>query len=229
MKKIFTLAALAAFAFGGAHAATGFTMTAMGEEVSNGATLTLACGTYEEEIFPDEPDWNSYLLTLDPKIEVVSTNGGAYTTTIKNLSEGSLQWCGFGTQTCGMINGGDSMTRNASLEGGVAEHMELHYQPFLMDRPAAGTVYNIPFEISVYESANPSNVITANITMTYTMTSGINNVEADNVRFTVSGGKVISENSVEVYNLQGQKVANEDLHGIFIVKSGNKSAKLFVK
>lgn len=69
---------------------------------------------------------------------------------------------------------------------------------------------------------------------TITDGAGIESVGADNtvVNFTLSGGKILANGSddVEVYNLQGQRVANAGLQaGLYVARSQGVVAKILVK
>lgn len=64
--------------------------------------------------------------------------------------------------------------------------------------------------------------------------SGIEGVGAESAetRFSVSGGSVFANGSadkVEVYTLQGMRVANKALNGLYIVKANGKTVKMIVK
>lgn len=62
--------------------------------------------------------------------------------------------------------------------------------------------------------------------------SSVNGVVADKAVFSVKNGKAYvngSANGVEVYNLLGQRVPNDALHGIYLVKAGKAVKKVVVK
>lgn len=62
--------------------------------------------------------------------------------------------------------------------------------------------------------------------------ASVNGVVADKAVFSVKNGKAYvngSANGVEVYNLLGQRVPNDALHGIYLVKAGKAVKKVVVK
>lgn len=64
--------------------------------------------------------------------------------------------------------------------------------------------------------------------------SGVEGITAENVKtnFTVNGGRIFANGSadnVEIYSLQGMRVANNSLHGVYIVKANGKTSKILVK
>lgn len=231
MKKIFTIAALAALAISGAQAAD-FTVTVKGAPVTNGETVEVK-GTFDIEKWDEEPDnkdWWSYKLLIDPEIEVTSPAGGTYTAVVKNGGTDNLKWCGFGTDLCEMIPGGGQMSRTATLNANTPMNFAMEYEPFLSAEPAEGFTLDFPVEVSVTNASNPADYIEFTCRMTYIHGgTGINGVENE-VTFGIENGTVVAGGApVEVYSIQGQRVNNSNLHGLYVVKAGNKVAKVIVK
>lgn len=76
------------------------------------------------------------------------------------------------------------------------------------------------------------NIISFRVVLNTTGEASVNGIVADKAVFSIKNGKAYvngSANGVEVYNLLGQRVPNDALHGIYLVKAGKAVKKVVVK
>lgn len=222
MKKIFTLGAAMLFASAGVFAQT-INVTVEGKPVQNGDRVI----SYHADV---EPDFD-YLM-LDPEVFVTVDADMTVTGKVYNKSDRTINFCGLQEQCEGVAPGEASKEPHTqALKAGVATNMLIDYNYSLSDGkfPSATNPLSLECEVEIFATENPSNKVKFTVVMAYPEGSlSVNDIISDG-GLRVDNGKVIANTPVEVYDMQGRRVANENLHGIFVVKAGNKTSKLIVK
>lgn len=214
MKKLFTLMAVALMSVTAADAA--ITVKNGNEEIKDGGVVTMTKANVKELA----PGLGMYQAELKLSLE---TNCAPVGFEMKGDSSNITLCAGIcPTMTDpdgdGVFTAKIDPTEQYSL-------LEIH-------GPLAAAPYEYKNSMDVVATDALGNKFSFKIVLDTTGESSVNGVVADKAVFSVKNGKAYvngSANGVEVYNLLGQRVPNDALHGIYLVKAGKAVKKVVVK
>lgn len=202
MKKIYLLGAAALLA--ASASAQTLTFYVAGQKVENGATAY----SNKVEVFPIGAIED---VTLDAQLEIEGDQDGTFNITTTCTSGQDIQLC------CGGdCSFGKSVTKeNVAIKAGEKIAGDLHWADGAWTTGEAYPVITI--NVSGYYTGNEANK--TECTVILDINSGVMDVIGGNNALNVMNGQVILNGSadVEVYTIDGRRVANSDLaKGIYI-------------
>lgn len=206
MKKTLLLA-FAVASFMGAQAATPELFFEHADNtmspVTDGQTITLGYDEIDEGIY----QWDSHLFAqANPEMEI----------TCRYKTDASAQ--GAMMQVCGIdgeckLGGADWDQKVGYIDSDKPISMEIHVE--YMDLMGDGApTFETMSTIQLFYTSTPDDVLTVNIKTVPQTAAGISNVTID------------ANAPAVYYNLQGVQVANPAQGNIYIVRQGNKAAKI---
>lgn len=206
MKKIYLLGAVAMLA--ASASAQTLTFYVAGQKVENGATAY----SDKAEVYPLGTIED---VTLDAQLEIEGDQDGAFNITTTCTSGEEIQLC------CGgeCIFGKTITKKDVAIKAGEKIAGDLHWANGAWEAGKAYPVVTI--NVSGYYVGNEANKTECTIVLD--TTAGVMNVIGGNA-LSVQNGQVLVNGSadVEVYTIDGRRVANSDLAKGIYVAGGKK-------
>lgn len=230
MKKIFTLLSIAALASAGASAADFLTIKVDGTEVKNGDVVIsnkLEVVEFEGIVL----NWE-----LKPDFTIESKEGASYWLTITNAGETPFSYCGVSgastnTMMCQTLSAGQSWTDEGDLDASKAYKITYDYQHLDLTNIPESLECKGHFKVEA-EADSGEQALEFDVNLVYPAEGGsVDGIADEGITLIVGNGRVAASNGtpVEVWTLDGARVANEGLNGVYVVRAGGKVVKIAVK
>lgn len=239
MKKFFTACALASLSL--CASAQLITVTVDGKPVANGDVVessTLEIGEDGGIIFMWELKPHTIIkANEDVDLDVYVTNPegkGSVKYVGKEAEETNISFCGVNAVggmagQCLTLKPGDTRNMMQSLDAGVEGELQCYFM-------SGDYVNPDPEKLDVYaqvkidaDGSTAAETFEFTLHMVYSSPDNAVNTILGASDFSVVGGSIVADGEVEVYDLAGRRVVNEDLNGMYIVRSDGRAAKVVVK
>lgn len=229
MKKIVTLLSIAALASAGASAADFLSIKVDGTEVKNGDVVIsnkLEVVEFEGEII----NWE-----LKPDFTIESSEGASFTMTLTNTGETAFSFCGVigasSSGECQTLSAGQSMTTEGDFDASKAYVVSYDYQKPYGEPVPESLECKGHFKVEA-EADSGEQALEFDVNLVYPAEGGsVDGIADEGITLIVGNGRVAASNGtpVEVWTLDGARVANEGLNGVYVVRAGGKVVKIAVK
>lgn len=220
MKKLFTLMAVALIGVANANAV--ITVKNGDQVIKDGDVITMTSDHIKELA----PGTGMYQAALH--LNVVTTRNDDFEYFVNYDVKGDsdkISVCGDNCVTLVDSDGDGVFTASVSSKG--------EKSVLMIDGPMSMAPYpTIKNYVDIVATDANKDKLSFRVVLDTTGEASVNGVLADKAVFSVKNGRAYvngSTNGVEVYNLLGQRVSNDALHGVYLVKAGKAVKKVVVK